>query len=193
MRCHSAPGVTPIPVLPITPIPSMRYTAAWPSSFCQRISLLASLLLNWPDPTTCQSAPGLNPAAPKPVTVVPSISQIAAWPLSPCHRMSLLLSPLKSPVPLICQPASAPEGNGPTAPTHVDCAPSMSQMAGVPSSPCHRMSDLPSPLKSPVALICQLGPGLPEPATLLDNRLPPFISQIEGVPSSPCHRMSLLL
>ena len=42
--------------------------------------------------------------------------------------------------------------------------PSISQIAGVPSLPCHRMSDLPSPLKSPLPLICQLGPGLNEPA-----------------------------
>jgi hypothetical protein len=34
----------------------------------------------------------------------------------------------------------------------------------VPSLPCHRMSERPSPLKSPVPLICQLGPGLNEPA-----------------------------
>ena len=66
-------------------------------------------------------------------------------------------SPLKSPVPLICH--VGPGFNGPTAPTHVDCAPFMSQIAGVPSSPCHRMSDLPSPLKSPVPLICHVGPG----------------------------------
>src|SRR5262245_30884085 len=41
--------------------------------------------------------------------------------------------------------------------------PFISQIAGVPSLPCHRMSDLPSPSKSPVALICQLGPGLNGP------------------------------
>ena len=38
--------------------------------------------------------------------------------------------------------------------------PFISQIAGVPSALCHRMSDLPSLLKSPVPLICQLGPGL---------------------------------
>src|SRR4051812_47140651 len=185
MRCQSAPGFPPTPVLLITSIPSMSHTAAWRPSSCQRMSALVSPLLNWPVPTTCHDAPGLPPGAPRPITVVPSISQMAGVPSLPCHRMSDLPSPLKSPLPLICQPASAPEGNGPTAPTHVDCAPFISQMAGVPSSPCHRMSDLPSPLKSPLPLICQLGPGLPEPAALLDNRLPPFISQIEGVPSSP--------
>src|SRR5436190_527888 len=63
-------------------------------------------------------------------------------------------------------------------------------MTGVPSWPCHRMSDLPSPLKSPVALTCQFGPGLNEPAALLDSTVEPSISQMAGVPSLPCHRMS---
>ena len=68
--------------------------------------------------------------------------------------------------------------------------PFISQIAGVPSLPCHRMSDLPSPLKSPLPLTCQLGPGLNEPAALTVTAVVPSISQIEGVPSLPCHKMS---
>ena len=41
--------------------------------------------------------------------------------------------------------------------------PFISQIAGVPLSFCHRMSALPSKLKSPVPSTCQLGPGLDAP------------------------------
>ena len=71
---------------------------------------------------------------------------------------------------------------GPTAPTKVVVVPSISQIAGVPSLPCHRMSERPSPLKSPVPLICQLGPGLNEPAIPTDTAVMPSISQIAAVP-----------
>ena len=37
--------------------------------------------------------------------------------------------------------------------------PFITQIAGVPSLFCQRMSALPSPLKSPVPATCQLGPG----------------------------------
>ena len=170
--------------------------------------------------------------------MVPSISQIAGVPSSFCHRMSDLPSPLKSPVPLMCQ--LGPGLNEPAAPLEstfdavhqpdrgravvvlpqdvglavaVEVAgrldlparprieraggaagqlvePSISQIAGVPSSCCHRMSDLPSPLKSPVPLTCQLGPGLNGPAAPVDSAVEPSISQIAGVPSSFCQRMS---
>ena len=51
------------------------------------------------------------------------------------------------------------------------------------------MSDLPSPLKSPLPLISQLGPGL-EPTAVTVTAVVPFISQSAAVPSLPCHRMS---
>src|SRR5436189_167332 len=51
----------------------------------------------------------------------------------------------------------------------------------------HRMSEKPSPLKSPVPTTCQLGPGLPRTAPPI--MLVPFISQIATEPSSFCHRM----
>ena len=47
--------------------------------------------------------------------------------------------------------------------------PLISHIAGVPLSFCHWMSDLPSPLKSPVPSTCQLGPGL-EPTQLVRSR-----------------------
>src|SRR6266849_5551500 len=50
------------------------------------------------------------------------------------------------------------------------------------------MSDLRSPLNSPVALMCQFAPGLPRlPAP---TRVRPFISQMYASPLSFCHRMS---
>jgi hypothetical protein len=52
------------------------------------------------------------------------------------------------------------------------------------------MSDFLSPLKSPVALICQPGPGLNGPTAPVASAVTPSISQIAGVPSLFCHRMS---
>src|SRR5262249_50672002 len=76
------------------------------------------------------------------------------------------------------------------APLDSALSPSISQIAGVPSLFCHRMSALVSKLKSPVALICQVGPGLNDPAAPVDVAVKPCISQIAGVPSLFCHRMS---
>src|SRR5262245_4005551 len=83
--------------------------------------------------------------------------------------------------------------NGPTGPTNVVLVPSISQIAGVPSSPCQMMSDLPSPLKSPVPLISQFGPGLNGPMAPTKVLLVPSISHAAAVPSLLCHRMSDLL
>jgi hypothetical protein len=58
----------------------------------------------------------------------------------------------------MCQ--SVPGLNEPAALLDTKFIPFISQIAGVPSLPCHRMSGLPSPLKSPLPLTCQLGPGL---------------------------------
>ena len=71
------------------------------------------------------------------------------------HRMSALPSPLKSPVPAMCQSVAT---------LRRSCAvagerrrwPGQSQSVTVPSSARHRMSALPSPLKSPVPTMCQL-------------------------------------
>jgi hypothetical protein len=53
---------------------------------------------------------------------------------------------------------------------------------------CHRMSEWPSPLKSPVPTACQPGPGLP--GRPLATTVVSFISQITTWPSVFCHRMS---
>ena len=82
-----------------------------------------------------QLGPGLNePAALLDNTLLPFINQIAGVPSLPCHRMSDLLSPLKSPVALICQ--LGPGLNEPAALADTTLVPSMSQIAGVPSVPC---------------------------------------------------------
>src|SRR5215471_606970 len=96
------------------------------------------------------------------VDPVPSISQIAACPLSFCQTMSDFPSPLKSPVVIACH-----DGGGfATISEKASAVPSISQMEVQPFIGsaafaallyCHRMSGLPSPLKSPVAIVCQDG------------------------------------
>jgi len=83
----------------------------------------------------------------------------------------------------------------PTVLIAVAVRPFISQMPGVPSSFCHRMSALKSSLKSPSPLACQLGPGLDGhgafgPAGPTVTAVKPFMLQIPGVPSLFCHRMS---
>ncbi len=72
--------------------------------------------------------------------------------------------------------------------SEVGVFPSISQIAAAPASFCHKISDLPSPLKSPVAIVCQLGGGVP--MTLSEVGVCPSISQIAAAPASFCHRMS---
>src|SRR6266436_4272998 len=67
--------------------------------------------------------------------------------------------------------------------------PFISHTAGVPSAFCHRMSALPSPLKSPALMTCQAEPGL-NPAAPPEESVKPFMNQMTGVPSSYCQRMS---
>ena len=68
--------------------------------------------------------------------------------------------------------------------------PFISQIEALPSVLRHRMSALPSPLKSPTPAIVQLVGTTPSPPPLACVR--PFISQIEALPSVLRHRMSLL-
>src|SRR5918997_683125 len=65
--------------------------------------------------------------------------------------------------------------------------PSICQIVVWPLVFCHRMSDLPSPLKSPVSIACQLGSTskIGPPVTLVLS-----ISQIVVWPLVFCHRMS---
>ena len=70
--------------------------------------------------------------------------------------MSALPSPLKSPMPLICQ--SEPTWAGAPLEGRI-VVPSINQMEVHPVEVCcQRMSALPSPLKSPMPLICQSEP-----------------------------------
>ena len=50
--------------------------------------------------------------------------------------------------------------------------PSISQIAAWPLVLCHRMSEWPSPLKSPVPIAFQLGPGLATSCRLADYGVP---------------------
>src|SRR5207244_5917030 len=134
------------------------------------------------------------PTVAEDVTLVPFISQITVSPLCAsdelllflyCHRMSALPLPSKSPVVIACQLGFAV----PMLAEDVTLVPFINQITVSPLSAsdtllmllyCHRMSDLPSPLKSPVVTTCQLGfpvPMLPEDVTLV-----PFISQITVSP-----------
>src|ERR1700734_67629 len=119
----------------------------------------------------CQLGRGLGPVGPPPIWVFPSISQIAVWPLVFCHRMSEPLAPMA------CQlvPRLA------TGPPPILVVPSISQIETWPLTVfCHRMSEFPSWLKSPVPTAFQLGPRLatgPPPLLVV-----PSISQIEACP-----------
>src|ERR1700754_4961859 len=70
--------------------------------------------------------------------------------------------------------------------------PFISQIATLPNVSCHKMSLMPSPLKSPVPLIDH-GPGtLATNELFAFNTLVPFISQIATLPDVSRHRMSAL-
>src|SRR5205823_4363675 len=82
-------------------------------------------------------------------------------------------------------------GSGNAGPNETTAVPFINQTAGVPLSCCHKMSALPSPLKSAASFTCQVGPGLAS-AGPLESTLTPFMSHTAGVPSSFCHRTSAL-
>src|SRR5437762_3514035 len=67
-------------------------------------------------------------------------------------------------------------------------APFISHWEAVPSSLRNRMSERPSPLKSPIPATCQLTPGLPR--LVLESSVAPFICHSAVVPSSLRNRMS---
>ena len=72
---------------------------------------------------------------------------------------------------MICQSLPGLASAGPKALTLV---PSISHTAGVPLSFCHRMSALPSSLKSAAAVACQLGPGLASGVPYAATLVPPI-------------------
>src|SRR5690349_14036108 len=75
-------------------------------------------------------------------------------PLSWCHRMSSLPSPLKSPVPEMCQLVETVESLSAAATNPPLAWPA--QTLVVPASLRHSTSSRPSPLKSPDPTTCQL-------------------------------------
>src|ERR1700733_906256 len=70
--------------------------------------------------------------------------------------------------------------------------PFMNQMAVSPEVSRHRMSLMPSPLKSPVAATDQTADKLPMPELFGFKIVVPFISQITMSPEPSRNRMSLL-
>src|SRR5208282_542381 len=114
--------------------------------------------------------------------VVPFISQIATSPDVSRQRMSVSPSPLKSPVPTIVQVL------GDTVPTYEVVGfkivvPFISQIATSPAVSRHRMSLLPSPLKSPVPTIDQAGDTVATYEVVGFKIVVPFISQIATSPA----------
>src|ERR1700704_3204264 len=84
------------------------------------------------------------------------MSQARVSPVAPLrHTMSDLPSPSRSPTPAIFQLRSATVSNA-LAPPEI-AAPFISQIVLAPVALlCHRMSDLPSPSKSPIPAMLQL-------------------------------------
>jgi hypothetical protein len=79
-------------------------------------------------------------------------------------------------------------GLGFTGPPPIKVFPFMSQIEAWPVLAfCHRMSELPSPLKSPVPISVQLDPGLGLTAPP-STKVVPFISQIAAWPFVFCHK-----
>ena len=98
----------------------------------------------------------------------PFINHIATAPEMCRHRISLLPSPLKSPVPAICQ--SFP--GVPTKALDWMLKPFINHIATAPEMCRHRISLLPSPLKSPVPAICQSLSAVPKSSAAPVAQLP---------------------
>src|SRR5215831_18588777 len=157
-----------------TLVPFMNQIAMLPLLSRHRTSLLPSPLKS-PVPTIDQVVGTFPTAAVLGFkTVVPFTFQIATLPLVSLQRMSHLPSPLKSPVPTIDQVA----GTFPTPAVlgFKTVVPFISQIAILPLVVSrHRMSHLPSPLKSPVPTMDQLVGTFPTPAVLGFKIVVPFI------------------
>src|SRR6266850_1010000 len=120
----------------------------------------------------------------------PFMSQITFSPVAPLrHRMSDLPSPSKSPTPVMLQLRSVTVAKLVAPPEIV--VPFMSQIEFEPVTLlCHRMSDLPSPSKSPIPTMLQLR-SVTAPKTGWLKIVAPFMNQIEISPVAPLrHRMS---
>ena len=181
-RIERAGGATHVKL-----VPSIVQIAGVPSLPCHRMSDLPSPLTSLL-PLICQLGPGLKgPTAP--TNGVGAVHQpdrgraVAALPQDVGPAVAVeVAGALDLPARSWIERARRA--------TDTAFMPSISQIAAVPSLPCHRMSDLPSPSKSPLALICQFGPGLNGPAAPTDRAFVPSISQIAAAPPLSCHRMS---
>src|SRR5437660_210742 len=145
--------------------------------------------LKSPVPIACQLGLGL-PTLAAASTPAPLTAQMLPSPLTFWNRMSELPSPLKS---LggghdNGRPCACHAGPGlPRSPAAITLAPLISQITTSPLAFCHRMSERPSRLKSPVALTCQSFPGSPRSALPITPN--PLVSQTTTSPLTFCHTM----
>ena len=139
----------------------------WPSS------------LKSPVPIAFQAVPGLGLTGPPPIKVLPFISQIETWPRRRVLKKDVGMAVVVEIARSDRFPSSARDWGSP-ARRRSSVFPFISQIETWPVLVfCHRMSARPSPLKSPVPIAFQLGPGLgltgPPPIGVF-----PFMSQIEA-------------
>src|SRR5262245_29896401 len=109
-----------------------------------------------------------------------SISHIPTPPAEVRHSMSLMPSPLKSPVPAMAQTLT---GSAPKASADLTVPSLFISQTAIPPPPVsrQRMSDTPSPLKSPVPAICQTVGNEPTPTT--DLTVAPFMNHSPTPPA----------
>ncbi len=127
----------------------------------------------------------------------PFIVQSISEPLLLRQRMSDLLSPLKSPMPATLQELSGVAALPPkvTCCEAVTCEPFIVQSMSDPSVLRHKMSDLPSPLKSPMPATLQELSGvaaLPPKLSACEEVIwEPFMVQSTSVPFWLRHKRSV--
>src|SRR5258708_5242201 len=122
--------------------------------------------------------------------VAPFMNQIEISPVTPLRRRMLdLPSPSKSPSPVMLQLRSVTVAKLVARPEIV--VPFMSQIEFEPVALlCHKMSDLPSPSKSPTPAMLQLR-SVTAPKTGALRIVAPFMNQIDISPVAPRrHRTS---
>src|SRR5882672_3732177 len=172
----AAPFMSQITFSPVAPLRHRMSDLPSPSKSPTPVMLqLRSLTA----PTTCRLK-----------IVAPFMNQIEILPVAPLrHRMSDLPSPSKSPTPVMLQLRSVTVAKLVAPPEIV-----VSFMSQIEFEPvtllCHRMSDLPSPSKSPIPTMLQLR-SVTAPKTGWLKIVAPFMNQIEISPVAPLrHRMS---
>src|SRR6266850_2562225 len=148
---------------------------------CHRMSDLPSPSKS-PTPTMLQLRSLTAPKTCRLKIVAPFMNQIEILPVAPLrHRMSDLPSPSKSPTPVMLQLRSVTVAKLVAPPEIV--VPFMSQIEFEPVALlCHRMSDLPSPSKSPTPAMLQLRSVAVAKLVAPPEIVVPFMSQIEFEP-----------